>query len=385
MNRIFFKGLNELRGIAALAVLLHHVELFKHQDKIPGLLDTGLAGFVERLGKNGVYLFFVLSGFLITYLLLAEIKHHGTVYTARFYARRILRIWPLYYIVVGISFFVLPALVSVFPSMTDNFFGQRVLALDQNFNGSLLLFLLFLPNLALLLFTPVSGAAQSWSVGVEEQFYLLWPQLLRWCRNHVLFLLISVILVKFGTVYGLAMLNARVKHNAFTVAISFLKSFNIELMAVGGIGAYLLINGRLTRLIEVLPWWTRYGVLLCTLLLLFFPVSNLLLGVCFLGVILCNIHDRHALVRSRVFSFLGDISYGIYMYHPVVMFIVFSTVNHYLRGVHVVLYSVLVYTGVAGLTVLVSYLSYRYVESVFLRWKDRFVVIPSGEPVKHHG
>jgi peptidoglycan/LPS O-acetylase OafA/YrhL len=72
-KKIFFNGLNELRAFAALSVIFHHIELFKNSDHINSLLDSiYFSYFIEKLGKNGVYLFFVLSGFLITYLLLLE-------------------------------------------------------------------------------------------------------------------------------------------------------------------------------------------------------------------------------------------------------------------------------------------------------------------------
>lgn len=113
--RIYFKGLAELRAIAALAVVFHHIELFKHREHLPSLFDSFFSGFIDQLGKNGVYLFFVLSGFLITYLLIAERKQHEKIDIKKFYLRRILRIWPLYYLVVIIAFFVLPQLVKADP------------------------------------------------------------------------------------------------------------------------------------------------------------------------------------------------------------------------------------------------------------------------------
>jgi peptidoglycan/LPS O-acetylase OafA/YrhL len=97
LNKIYFKGLNEIRAIAALAVLFHHVELYKYRGNIFSLYNTPLNPFIKSLGKNGVYLFFVLSGFLITYLLLTEKSVFNKIDIKKFYIRRMLRIWPLYY------------------------------------------------------------------------------------------------------------------------------------------------------------------------------------------------------------------------------------------------------------------------------------------------
>ncbi len=74
MNKVYFKGLAEIRALAALWGIFHHLELYKHRGEISSLYDTPFNYFISHLGKNGVYIFFVLSGFLITYLLLTEKK-----------------------------------------------------------------------------------------------------------------------------------------------------------------------------------------------------------------------------------------------------------------------------------------------------------------------
>src|SRR5690606_26003266 len=79
MKNQFFSGLNELRAVAAFGVVVHHIEAYKKRDGIESLFDGALKPFVSLLGKNGVYLFFVLSGFLITYLLLVEINENSKV------------------------------------------------------------------------------------------------------------------------------------------------------------------------------------------------------------------------------------------------------------------------------------------------------------------
>lgn len=105
---VFFEGFHELRAVAALSVLAHHIELMKQREGLPTLLNTSLHSLFQHLGKNGVYLFFVLSGFLITYLLLAERERFGFIDIRSFYIRRVLRIWPLYYLIVALAFLVLP-------------------------------------------------------------------------------------------------------------------------------------------------------------------------------------------------------------------------------------------------------------------------------------
>jgi len=94
MSKVYFPNLNGLRFIAASLVIVHHVEQFK---EILGYSNYNEFSFIKLIGKLGVMLFFVLSGFLITYLLLVEQKEKGTIAIKSFYMRRLLRIWPLYF------------------------------------------------------------------------------------------------------------------------------------------------------------------------------------------------------------------------------------------------------------------------------------------------
>ncbi|MBL0102606.1 MAG: acyltransferase [Bacteroidetes bacterium] len=98
-NKIHFPGLNGLRFIAAFLVLVHHNERIKLR---LGLENFWESQFIIVVGKLGVILFFVLSGFLITYLLLKEEKKTGSIHVKQFYIRRILRIWPLYFLIMGL-------------------------------------------------------------------------------------------------------------------------------------------------------------------------------------------------------------------------------------------------------------------------------------------
>lgn len=379
--RIFFKGLNELRGLAALAVVFHHIELYKHREKVSSLFAEKNSGWIENLGKNGVYLFFVLSGFLITYLLLSEKTKTDTISAGKFYIRRILRIWPLYYLIVFVSFFVFPWFVQHFELAPMSYYTGLVNQLSENFGWKLILFLLFLPNLALAAFTPVAGASQSWSVGVEEQFYLLWPQLLKRFSN-VVAMLIGVIVFKFILLGGLIALNSKLKDPSLKTAIVFVSAFNIELMALGGLGAWLLFHQKLTIFYSRIPRVASFILVIVILAGLFFTINYFALAILFLLLIVLNISDEHYVFRNRLFSFFGDISYGIYMYHPLVMFTVFTFIAPHLSAAQILTYNIVIYGSVIGLTVLVSFVSYRFVETYFLKLKDRFVIVASGKKLE---
>ena len=102
-NISIFNGLNSLRFIAALFVLMHHSETIKRKNGLNNLEWLGLF----RNGGNAVTFFFVLSGFLITYLLLKEQDNTGEIKIKTFYLKRILRIWPLYFLIVLIGFIIM--------------------------------------------------------------------------------------------------------------------------------------------------------------------------------------------------------------------------------------------------------------------------------------
>ena len=133
---VYFPNLNGLRFFAALMVLLHHFELFKSIN--PG---TYYGKFIMGIGKLGVILFFTLSGFLITYLLLIEKRETGTVQIRNFYVRRILRIWPLYFLVVLGALYVFNSVIYLrIPGIST--------VVQHNFLLKNILFVLMLPNIA---------------------------------------------------------------------------------------------------------------------------------------------------------------------------------------------------------------------------------------------
>ena len=96
---VYFPGLNGIRGIAAMIVLIFHIDQYTRQ--YFDMADIGI--WKTDMQKFAVVMFFVLSGFLITFLLLVEKKDTGRISFRKFYARRILRIWPVYYLVLFVG------------------------------------------------------------------------------------------------------------------------------------------------------------------------------------------------------------------------------------------------------------------------------------------
>jgi peptidoglycan/LPS O-acetylase OafA/YrhL len=372
-SAVYFPGLNGLRFFAALAVAVSHVELLKQVHGLPNAYDNPA---VYELGRLSVTFFFVLSGYLITYLLLVEKREAGDVAVGRFYLRRILRIWPLYFLLVLVSFLVLPKLDAFqIPRLTD--------AIGANFKITFPLFLFFLPQLALAIRDPVPFAEPAWSIGVEEQFYLLWPVLMKRTRNFVALAMIVIVVVMGARYLALALAKAnRADEAALRIwnwTINYLYFTRIECMAIGGLFAWLVF-ARKRGLLDLLHnRVVQAGVYALTLWLLitdsYKPIFSYGSYSLLFGVLILNVSTNpRSLVRlpGRTFEFLGNISFSIYMLHEIVIQLVLVS------GVRS---NALLYGASMLLTVLAASATYLWFERPFLRLKSRFTVVPSGSEV----
>lgn len=377
-----FRGLDELRAIAALAVIVHHLELYKARDGISTLYSTGFRFLVSSAGENGVGLFFVLSGFLITYLLLTEKQALGTIRYRKFMWRRTLRIWPLYYLTVAMGFFVVPWLFELWtPMQAEAHYAGRIRAINTDLNGSLGLFLIFAPNFSLALYPAVVGAAHAWSIGVEEQFYVVWPLVVRFVRRRLLpVVFIGVIIVKLVLVHEfLPSWVAGTQWRWILKAAAFLR---FEFMALGALGAYVQYfhEDRLKRVLASPVLMLGHLVALGMMLSIPVPGGEFLIGVLFLLLILYQTNETPLTVSVPRVAKLGRISYGLYMIHPIAMYFSFATLHSVLDLHGGWLYHTLLYVSVIGLTIGLSSLSYRFLEKPFLKLKDsRFATLKSSE------
>lgn len=378
-DKIYFPGLNGIRFIAAFSVIIHHVEQTKYFANLPNVWGKNV--FIDSLGHRGVSLFFTLSGFLITYLLLAEIEKTGTVNVVKFYIRRTLRIWPLYYFVVLFTFFVLPFFITLPGISGEHYIGFYV---------KLFLYLILLPNIARQMFgnSLVLGSNQVWSVGIEEQFYAFWPWLIRWFRNHILKFLVAFIVLKTFVSVVLIWTIHHFSDDSWIRYVDFANTawrfLQIEQMAVGAVGAYFLFKGMRHVMKLVYDPIVMWGAFLAI-------VGSLMVHVSFLGfsileaiaytIAILNISTNPLCPVKLNASWLqkmGDISYGIYMYHTICLAIVIRL----LMGINMhntswIGFNVLMYTVPGVLTLLVSWLSYRYLELWFINLKKRFMVVKS--------
>jgi len=367
-KRIYFPNLDALRFLAALAVFCHHTERFLSRQDLPSFahLDS-----VHALGGLGVTFFFVLSGYLITYLLLVEIESTGTVRVRDFYVRRLLRIWPLYYFLLFLGLLALP----LAGAAGMGFKPWDVVAM----------FVLFIPNVAVAVRPLVGFISHTWSIGVEEQFYLLWPALLRVFRKP-LRVLFGVIVV-YGAVF--VYVKFFMPHGAGRGSLwRIVRLTRIDCMAIGGLAAYAA-KEHLSTVLRVVSNRVVQGLVLGTVAVLLATGASLPLGTHeAYGVLFALVIMMLSLPEKTIVSlehpwlrYLGRVSYGFYMYHPMCialgMWAIRPTgVYEWSTGVG----RVCLYIAAFAATVLASGLSYRLLESPFLKLKARFTSVKSGAP-----
>ena len=330
-----------------------------------------------------MHLFFVLSGFLITYLLLKEKEKCNTIFFKKFFLRRIFRIWPLYYLIVLIGFILIPFLAHNFAIFEKVPYYYELISNPKNYSfKALLLYLLILPNIAVSYFK-IPGSSQAWSIGVEEQFYILWPLLVFVFSRKVVVWIFTILLLFFIFCYAFIQpdsFHLLPKNSSFTAMLlpriyALIKFFPFEFMTIGAIGGYLYAYYK-EKIQEFSKSKFLYLIVLgFVFFFLFFSLDfgyfqGLTLGFLFLFLILITISEENSIVfRNKPLSYLGKISYGIYMYHPFVMFLVFPFANSYFKDC-LLEYNLFVYFFVFSITILLSHLSYKYFESVFIKIKD---------------
>lgn len=372
-----FPGLNALRFFAAYLVLLHHAEQIRAKSGLFNLKRLT----IFNCGGPAVSFFFVLSGFLITYLLMIELHTTNRVDVVKFYVRRTLRIWPLYFLTVAIGLFLVPAAVR---------WLHLSYRMPYRASDVLPLFLVFAPFLVNLRYE-AHPLEPLWSIGVEEVFYLAWAPLFSLFRRRLLLLLSAVVLIKIA-------LLASAEYLAWSPeTVRLLRMLQFEAMAFGGLGALWIRTRGDTPLPPVLFSKTAQGVLLAVLasemtarasLSELVPGYGLLFDdswlapwvrlALFLWLIVNVSVNPHAILklRSPVLNRLGEISYGIYMYQMLVATGVALLFRSWLARLGAWPGTAIFYALASGGTIAVAELSKRWFEDPFLRYKERFAPKP---------
>ena len=372
-NLRYFKGLNALRFFAAYLVVLHHAEQIRMKYDLFHLKEFSLF----NNGSVAVTFFFSLSGFLISYLLLREHEATGTVAVRKFYMRRILRIWPLYYLLVLVGALLLPALLG---------WMNHSYEMPYRFADVIAYFVLFAPFMVNIRFGH-HLLEPLWSIGVEEVFYIFWAPLWKFFRKNILWIIAGIFVFRI-----LLMTGAAVFEMPDTVE-QLIAMLQFEAMAMGGLAAYWLyhrktpvenawifsrpfqwvafifIAAQLGAVRFLSSVWVGFEWLFQT------PVfSSSLMIMAFTWLIVNMAVNSKSLLKldRTVFESLGDISYGIYMYHMLVIFAVILFFQKFLAGLSPLVSTLVFYVLITAGTLLVAYLSKRFFETEFLKLKKKF-------------
>jgi peptidoglycan/LPS O-acetylase OafA/YrhL len=330
-----FNSLDGLRAISILAVIWHHTA--------PSWVHPVLA----HLGAQGVTLFFAISGFLITTLLLRERDRRGRIDFKAFYMRRSLRIFPLYYGVL-LLYVVLVGLI------------EKNSAVGQAFFNNLPYFLTYTSNL----FVPLDDGRVifyfAWSLAAEEQFYVLWPAALHLAG-------------KLGRAAGVLVVILLAGVAGQLMGHRFLSAVPLAIV-MGALWALALHSPQAFQAVARALGWRGAPVVLAVLLAAALVVAStphfVIHLLCAALVAACVIREDHALkhvLSNPVVAYVGAISYGMYMLH---MLCKNAAVK--LLGVLTLSSSGLeVFALTLVITTLLAGVSFKYYEAFFLKLKTR--------------
>jgi peptidoglycan/LPS O-acetylase OafA/YrhL len=375
-------ALTGCRAIAALAVVVDHYQPWHDLESVAVFRiwrDTrALFGF----GALGVIFFFALSAFLLTTLSLREHAATGSFSIAKFYKRRVLRIWPLYYTVIA-SYLVL------------GFFIREFNAPDNQWVREFWIYPLFIQNW---FHVTRSDMGILWTLAVEEQFYFLFPWLLSlvlflrsWRATAMILLAIASVTAGFRILVGAGMiqpifwLSALPIHGIYFSSLSY-----FDVLICGALAGWLYVNRNLR-------FWPGAGLLIVATILVvgssptwgiardyllgdanIYVVYFTLLGIAFACAILWLCAYPNSLcvrfLASPPMRWLGTISFGIYMWHIIAKLIVLTLVEKIQLSPS--LYFYVTFSGYIGLTIAFAWLSYRFIEAPFLRRKVYSLVGP---------
>lgn len=349
------QNLDPLRGFLALCVVIYHIANLSNAVGLPNF--TGLP--ILHRGHTAVLVFFSLSGYLIIGLLYDEKKRFGFISIKNFYIRRVLRLYPVYYIVL---FFGLFFYLYLLPKL------NIPVEINYNLMEGIAWNVAFLPNVFKELYDPGAILLVLWSIGIEEQFYLFIAPLLSLLAINRYFKYLLIFTVFYFAIYHIEV-------------FSFLRRFHFlyYFMSTAGV---LAILERYGFSIHFRPLSLRVCVYILFILHfttdLFqfdeFLVKNLFELILFNLLIVNLANDYKLNIKSRILNYIGKISYGIYMYHMIILNLVLFIFLKIQNSISLNNWVVILLINISSIlgTILISHLSFRYFESFFLTLKKKF-------------
>jgi peptidoglycan/LPS O-acetylase OafA/YrhL len=367
MQKTYLEGLNTLRFCAAVLVVLGHCQQQLVYFDIHTFSDCI---FLYKAG-TGVEFFFILSGFLLTYLSLQAFAKSGTFAIKAFFVRRILRIFPLYYWSVLLGFLIFGFVLPVF--LQKSYMGFDIMQ-------GLPYFLFLLPNCAIHLYPKMNAVLTVlWSIGVEEQFYLFFPFLMLFVQQQ------KNVLAWLFAFFGLYFLIFNAIQQDFGLQIpifiqKILLTLKFHFMLIGCCFAafswqYAAFLDKILqyKMLQALIYALALGfIFLNTQPEVFSFFQNIVFGFLILTVAFAK--NKLFDLEKQPFTYFGIISYGIYIYHLYLCFLLQFCLKKYAFLMHLVQYFPAAYFLIAiSTTLIVAHFSYQYFELYFIEKKDKIV------------
>lgn len=368
--------LDVLRFIAFLLVFTSHL-LPRDRGSlslIVGERTADLAALVINATGFGLSLFFFLSAYLITALLVREAEATGRIDLRRFYVRRCLRIWPLYYVALCI------AVIYEIWAMTQG--------AGPGHWRMILMYAFFVGNWYYQssgVVWPVNPMTPLWSISIEEQFYLLWPLLIKVCGTRSIPILAALMLV-VALVAEYALAGAQADKDTAVWTNTFV---NFQFFAYGSLFAVGVETkkipriGRLTRLaclgIGVAAWLAANVLFRVKSIEPADSATSLMLGFMLVGAgcAALTFAIRDVGIRGGAFVHLGKISYGLYVYHLLTILFAGLILQFAFRLGHNPVIIIPKIAVALYLCIAFAELSYAVLEKPFLKRKERYTLIPS--------
>jgi peptidoglycan/LPS O-acetylase OafA/YrhL len=302
--------------------------------------------------------FFILSGFLIIYLLLIEKSSSGTISMKKFYIRRVLRIFPLYYLIILIAYFFLQ-------EASDNIEWNKLLYFAGNF-------WMIAKNS-----WTISGLNPLWSISIEEHFYLFIPALMLLIPTKYLKYLFIAIIV--GSIVFRIYSTETIDNNWMTI---YMHTFSqIDLMAIGGLLAIYHFNNEIKFNIPIISLISIVFALFILMSMVdskdfstvyFASIKKYLFTIPLLLVLILFVFNTNPILdgikNNSILNYLGKISYGIYMYNAIIIDLLEKC--DCLQKCYFIKFFLDV-----SLTLIAAIVSYEIFEKQFIKLKNRFQVV----------
>ena len=356
MESGYLPNLNGLRMISVLLVMLGHATSV--QREFGGYLDRE---WLWISGKFGVVVFFCISGFLITYLIDREMAATGAIEVNKFYIKRIARIWPLYFLVV------IPALLLNLLAKGASFYQP------MTFWDYLLIFLV-LPGYA----DRPLFMGQTWSIAIEESFYLLYPLMMRGMSRKILIFALLAIVFSYEILAKTAPLTCqftpceKLAHDYYwaptfygTIAIGCL-TYLVYSLKIDRVNALLFSPAVQCTAMAAVAMVVTAAILSGREMYFDFRWDALAFSI----IILNAAFNKNSIlqIENPLTRFLGDISYGMYMLHVYCICLALMICWIFFKGETFPFQNLIVSTLTVGITIIAAKFSLNYLENPIRKW-----------------